>query len=84
MTVVVVPGGNNLPTPISFNAFISSSGIMPPPVSNTSFIFFSFIKLIILGKTVLCAPLKILTPIASTSSCNAAFTTISGVCLNPV
>ena len=38
-----------------------------------------FINRMILGNTVICAPDKMLIPIASTSSCKAALTTISGV-----
>ena len=37
-----------------------------------------------LGNTVLWAPLRMLTPMASTSSCKAACTTISGVWRKPV
>ena len=62
---------------------LSLSEIIPPPVSNTSFILFSFIRSITFGNTVICAPERTDNAITSASSCIAADTIISGVWRSP-
>ena len=79
MSSVEVPGRKIAETPCSFRRGMSSCGMMPPTMTRQSSIPRSRRSSTMRGQSVLCAPLKIDTPTASTSSCNAAAAIISGV-----
>src|SRR6185503_12951230 len=84
IAVVGVPGPKRSPTPLDFSAAMSSFEMIPPPVRSTSAIPFSFISSSTRGKSVMCAPERMERATASTSSCTAAWTIISGVWWSPV
>src|SRR2546425_6938290 len=65
---VGVPGPNSLPVPCVSSALMSSGGMMPPPVSSTSWRPAASSNLRTLGNSVMCAPDKIDRPTTSTSS----------------
>src|SRR3989454_69193 len=80
---VVAPGVKISFTPSFFNSGMSGSGMIPPPKTTTSSIPCLRSRSITAGKSVMCAPDMIESPIASTSSCTAAATIISGVWCSP-
>src|SRR5436190_1847549 len=82
--VVGVPGRKISRMPIAFSFGMSCSGMIPPAKTMMSCAPSSFSMRMISGKRTLCAPDRIESPIASTSSCTAAATICSGVCRSPV
>ena len=72
------------PTPSPWSAAMSSAGMIPPPVMSTSSRPCARSRSRILGKSVMCAPLRMDSPTTSTSSCTAAVAIISGVWCRPV
>src|ERR1700694_2261366 len=81
---VGVPGPKSLPVPCPSSAVMSSAGIIPPPVSSTSWRPAASSSLRTRGNSVMWAPDRIESPTTSTSSWIAAWAIISGVWCNPV
>ncbi len=63
---------------------MSSSGMMPPPNTSMSSALELRSRSSTAGKSVMCAPDMMESPMASTSSWTAAVTIISGVWCSPV
>src|SRR5207237_1252417 len=82
--LVVAPGVKISRTPSFFSSGMSESGMIPPPKTITSSAPCFLSRSITAGNSVMCAPDMIERPIASTSSCSAAATIISGVWCRPV
>jgi hypothetical protein len=84
MSVVGVPGVKILATPIRYRSSMSASGMMPPPNTTMSVASRSRSRSMTRANSVMCAPDRIESPTASTSSWIAAATICSGVWCSPV
>src|SRR6266571_3060946 len=84
ISCVQAPGVKTLATPARARAGTSSSGMMPPPKTSLSPPPRWRSSSTTAGKSVRCAPERIESPTASTSSWMAASATISGVWWRPV
>jgi hypothetical protein len=81
---VDAPGLKIFATPSRASSGMSSSGMIPPPKTNTSPAPRAESASMTAGNSVMWAPDMIERPTASTSSCTAAAAIISGVWCRPV
>ena len=84
ISVVGAPGVKILATPIRDSSAMSASGMMPPPNTTMSAAPRARSSSMTRANSVMCAPDRMESPTASTSSWMAAATICSGVWCSPV